>query len=67
MPKLVEEEEPELDACTQQPPHETCTPNKDPADALAELLALPAEVMIGIHEDESQDPIDLMVVFQKNL
>ena len=30
-------------------------------------LDLPAEFLIGVREEEAQDPIDLMVVFQKKL
>ena len=30
-------------------------------------LDLPAEFLIGIHENDVHDPIDLMIVFQKNL
>ena len=30
-------------------------------------LDLPAEFLIGVREEEAQDPIDLMVVFQKNI
>ena len=37
------------------------------ADASASPLDLPAEFLIGIQEDDAQDPVDLMVVFQKNL
>ena len=31
------------------------------------LLDQPAEFLIGMHEDDAHDPVDLMVVFQKNL
>jgi len=30
-------------------------------------LDLPAEFLIGMHEDDAHDPVDLMIVFQKNL
>ena len=30
-------------------------------------LDLPAEFLIGIQEDDAHDPVDLMIVFQKNL
>ena len=36
------------------------------ADASASPLDLPAEFLIGIQEDDAHDPVDLMVVFQKN-
>ena len=60
------EEEQEADPCAQHGCH--CpSASTEPTTKLAEVLEMPAEVMIGIREDESQDPIDLMVVFQKNL
>ena len=37
------------------------------ADASASPLDLPAEFLIGIQEEDAHDPVDLMVVFQKNL
>ena len=37
------------------------------ADASASPLDLPAEFLIGISEEDAQDPVDLMIVFQKNL
>ena len=37
------------------------------ADASASPLDLPAEFLIGVQEEDAQDPVDLMVVFQKNL
>ena len=39
----------------------------DHADASTSPLDLPAEFLIGMHEDDSHDPVDLMIVFQKNL
>ena len=30
-------------------------------------LDLPAEFLIGMHEENAHDPVDLMIVFQKNL
>ena len=37
------------------------------ADASALPLDLPAEFLIGIQEENAHDPIDVMIVFQKNL
>ena len=37
------------------------------ADESSLPLDLPAEFLIGVGEDDAHDPIDLMVVFQKNL
>ena len=37
------------------------------ADALASPLDLPAEFLIGIQEEDAHDPVDRMLVFQKNL
>ena len=37
------------------------------ADASASPLDLPAEFLIGVKEEDAHDPVDLMVVFQKNL
>ena len=37
------------------------------AEASASPLDLPAEFLIGIQEEDAHDPVDLMVVFQKNL
>ena len=37
------------------------------ADASSSPLDLPAEFLIGIQEQDAQDPVDLMLVFQKNL
>ena len=37
------------------------------ADASTLPLDLPAEFLIGVGEDDAHDPVDLMVVFQKNL
>ena len=37
------------------------------ADASALPLDLPAEFLIGIQEEDAHDPVDLMIVFQKNL
>ena len=37
------------------------------ADASASPLDLPAEFLIGVQEEDAHDPVDLMVVFQKNL
>ena len=36
------------------------------ADATAPI-DLPAEFLIGVREEDAQDPIDLMIVFQKNI
>jgi hypothetical protein len=36
-------------------------------DASTLPLDMPAEFLIGMHEDDAHDPVDLMVVFQKNL
>ena len=37
------------------------------AEASASPLDLPAEFLIGIQEEDAHDPVDLMLVFQKNL
>ena len=37
------------------------------ANASTLPLDLPAEFLIGMHEDDAHDPVDLMIVFQKNL
>ena len=37
------------------------------ADASASPLDLPAEFLIGIQEEDAHDPVDLMLVFQRNL
>ena len=37
------------------------------ADASGAPLDLPAEFLIGIQEEDAHDPVDLMIVFQKNL
>ena len=37
------------------------------ADASTLPLDLPADFLIGVGEDDAHDPVDLMVVFQKNL
>jgi hypothetical protein len=37
------------------------------ADASASPLDLPAEFLIGVQEEDAHDPVDAMVVFQKNL
>ena len=37
------------------------------AEASASPLDLPAEFLIGIQEEDSHDPVDLALVFQKNL
>ena len=37
------------------------------ADASTLPFDLPAEFLIGLQEDDAHDPVDLMVVFQKNL
>ena len=37
------------------------------ADASVSPLDLPAEFLIGIQEEDAHDPVDLMIVFQKNL
>ena len=39
----------------------------DHADASTLPLGMPAEFLIGMHEDDAHGPVDLMVVFQKNL
>ena len=43
---------------------DNCTEN---ADASTSPLDLPAEFLIGMHEDDADDPVDRMIVFQKNL
>ena len=63
----VVEEEQDCDPCAQDSPHESNRSTSDSSTTLAEILEMPAEVMIGIQEDEAQDPIDQMIVFQKNL
>ena len=63
----IGDEEQEGESCAHQHLQEGSSASLNPADTLAELLSMPAEVMIGLQEDESQDPIDLMVVFQKKL
>ena len=63
----VVEEEQDCDPCAQDSPHESNRPTSDSSTTLAEILEMPAEVMSGIQEDEAQDPIDQMIVFQKNL
>ena len=37
------------------------------AEPPASPFDLPAEFLIGIQEEDAQDPVDLMIVFQKNL
>ena len=37
------------------------------AEASASPLDLPAEFLIGIKDEDAHDPVDLMLVFQKNL
>ena len=37
------------------------------ADTSASPLDLPAEFLIGVQEEDAHDPVDAMVVFQKNL
>jgi hypothetical protein len=37
------------------------------ANASTLPLDMPAEFLIGMHEDDAHDPVDLMIVFQKNL
>ena len=39
----------------------------DHAEASASPLDLPAEFLIGIQDEDAHDPVDLMLVFQKNL
>jgi len=61
------EEEQDGVSCAHQQLQEGSAASPNAADTLAALLSMPAEIMIGLQEEESQDPVDLMVVFQKKL
>ena len=61
------EEQQDADPCAEHAANECGKESSDATTTLADVLEMPAEVMIGLQEDESQDPIDLMVVFQKKL
>ena len=39
----------------------------DHADASALFLGLPAEFLIGMQKEDAHDPVDRMIVFQKDL
>jgi len=54
-PQVIDEENDAADAATEH------------VDASASPLDLPAEFLIGIQEEDAQDPVDLMLVFQRNL
>ena len=70
-PQVVEDDNATTD-CTQCEHDEGCETSEsgnatEHAEAQTSPLDLPAEFLIGIREEEAHDPVDLMIVFQKNL
>ena len=62
-PRVIDDDS-DVDACNATEHACNATEHADPS---ASPLDLPAEFLIGMHEDDGQDPVDLMIVFQKNL
>ena len=68
---VIPDEDDDGDAATEHADRPTATEHAtaagDPADVPGLPLDTPAEYLIGVQQDDSHDPVDRMVAFQKNI